>query len=155
MRPNKYIINTISVSNHNLNQSHMTHFICKTDVFKWFKRNTYNFFVYSIFLSLVLFLLYKQKGIFHIFKKSILQGNAQWSNQCRKLIQLIIITLPLLQGERHDSDVVEERNAQVQLEKAKVLFHCSWYHHDPTHRGPHRHIFSEQLLSRTWLHHRQ
>lgn len=47
--------------------------------------------------------------------------NAQWSNQCRGLIELTAITVSLLQGERQDSDAVEERNAQVQLEKAKVL----------------------------------
>lgn len=34
-------------------------------------------------------------------------------------------SLNVSQGERQDSDVVEERNAQVQLEKAKVLPHCS------------------------------
>lgn len=33
-----------------------------------------------------------------------------------------------LQGERQDLDAVEERNAQVQLEKAKVHLHWStWY----------------------------
>lgn len=40
----------------------------------------------------------------------------QWA----ELMKLSVITLSLLQGERQDSDAVEERNAQVQLEKAKV-----------------------------------
>lgn len=46
-----------------------------------------------------------------------------------ELIKLFALPLYLLQGEHKDTDVVEERNAQVQLEKAKVLLLCCIMYH--------------------------
>lgn len=96
-------------------------------------------------------------------QKSFILFNARRSRRCREIDKTNCrYSLSLLQGERQDSDVVEERNAQVQLEKAKVLSHCCIMvtlrpRPNATQRDPTRPnvTLTERQLSRTRLHHRQ
>lgn len=105
------------------------------------------FFEDYLSLSLVLFLTFFIKYSFTV--NSLIQCKAQQSTHCRELIKLTVISLSLslLQGERQDSDHVEERNAQVQLEKAKVLSHrCIMVSPKPTHMALIDSFFREAAL---------
>ncbi len=100
--------------------------------------------LYVLHLSLSLFFSFLVKIHFpHLHKHwSFRVSCTMIKYQCKGLIKLVTISLSLLQGERQDLDGTEERNAQVQLEKAKVRSHCSIVlSAEPTHNGAHRLIF--------------